>query len=325
MRKKTLVLTTALSLSLSIGTTAFAAPVAVGDSGVFDAEYYADNNSDVEAAYGRDFNLLWEHFTTYGVNEGRLPFAAGTDWQAILASAATTNVDTQVATQTEETQTQVTPVATTSDFLAQNGLAVTPQGTVSFSYINSGDEYDLEEGEPSAIPTSVTVTETASSQAGYTDTIAQFTYQANTKKEETPENNYGGGIGSAVSTFTKWYDAWNVEVFDRYTGTVLGSYQSGGYTRDDGLLGYYEKQGSAAQYDCTISVNTGNADWYSTGVLTTTVTVHHPTSYDGVAFMYGTGGIRVDEEKSAIAGNSFTISDTPYALSNAKIFTASNK
>jgi hypothetical protein len=321
MRKKTLVLTTALSLSLSIGTTAFAAPVAVGDSGVFDAEYYADNNSDVEAAYGRDFNLLWEHFTTYGVNEGRLPFAAGTDWQAILASAATTNVDTQVAAQTEETQTQVTPVATTSDFLAQNGLAVTPQGTVNIAYLNACDDYDMYDGAP-AIPTSVTITDTASSQAGYTDTVAQFTYQAYIDKKEKTDNN-GGGIGSAIIG-GDWYDAWNVEVFDRYTGTVLGSCQSSAIMADDGKKVYDEKQGSAAQYDCTVSVD-GNADWYSTGVMTTTVTVHHPTSYDGVAFMYGAGAWKVSEEKEAIAGNSFTILDTPYALSIAKIFTASNK
>ncbi|MBQ2116063.1 MAG: hypothetical protein II193_05705 [Lachnospiraceae bacterium] len=69
MKKKLLIVT--MALTLSSGMTAFASPVAVGDSAVFDADYYADNNPDVEEAYGRDFNKLWEHFTVWGVNEGR--------------------------------------------------------------------------------------------------------------------------------------------------------------------------------------------------------------------------------------------------------------
>lgn len=74
----------AMSLALTSGITAFAAPVATGDGNVFDADYYADNNPDVEAAYGRDFNLLYQHFITFGAQEGRLPYAVGTDVSAIL-------------------------------------------------------------------------------------------------------------------------------------------------------------------------------------------------------------------------------------------------
>lgn len=115
MKKKTLALTTALALTLSLGTTAFAAPVATGDGGVFDADYYADNNSDVEAAYGRDFNLLWKHFITFGYNEGRLPFAVGTDWQAILAASnSSTTVNTETTQQTQTAPTEETSVAETS-------------------------------------------------------------------------------------------------------------------------------------------------------------------------------------------------------------------
>lgn len=73
-----------MSLALTSGITASAAPVATGDGNVFDADYYADNNPDVETAYGRDFNLLYQHFITFGAQEGRLPYAVGTDVSANL-------------------------------------------------------------------------------------------------------------------------------------------------------------------------------------------------------------------------------------------------
>jgi hypothetical protein len=104
MKKKVLCMTLALSLSLGTGITALAAPQAVEGGGVFDADYYADNNPDVEAAVGRDFNLLWEHYITYGANEGRLPFAEGTDWEAVLAAST-------VEGQVDETPEQVDSVA----------------------------------------------------------------------------------------------------------------------------------------------------------------------------------------------------------------------
>lgn len=38
---------------------------------VFDYKYYADNNSDLKAAYGYDEQKLINHFVTYGIKEGR--------------------------------------------------------------------------------------------------------------------------------------------------------------------------------------------------------------------------------------------------------------
>jgi hypothetical protein len=117
-------------------------------------------------------------------------------------------------------------------------------------------------------------------------------------------------------------------VFDKSTGTVLQSYQGSAiFANDSYKQDYNEKQGSSALYDCTVSITTAEMMTeaeFDDGVLTTTVTVHHPSSYDGVAFLYGTGGMRVKEEKDAVAGTSFTILNTPYALANAKIFTATN-
>lgn len=39
---------------------------------VFDAQYYADTYKDLKEAFGYDSDLLWQHFTTYGLAEGRV-------------------------------------------------------------------------------------------------------------------------------------------------------------------------------------------------------------------------------------------------------------
>jgi hypothetical protein len=299
--------------------------VAVGDSGVFDADYYADNNQDVEAVCGRDFNLLWQHYTLFGVNEGRLPFAPNTDWQAVLATANTTTTNTEATqqTQTEQTQTTVTPTVSTSDFLAQNGLSVTPQGTVNINHAEA-DGFELK-----GIPTIVSVADVASSQAGYTDTIAQFTYTAVERitKTETTNNNIGENereAGSGIADDTPWYCKWNANVFDKNSGTVLGNYRGSGIIDFWGDKSQYidEKEGAAAQYGCTIATE-AKYD-YDTGVGTITITVHHPSSYDGTAIMFGPQSFEGNDEIRAISGNSFTILNTPYSLSLAKIFTATN-
>lgn len=41
----------------------------------FDPNYYASNYPDVAAAYGSDQQALLEHYLSYGMNEGRLPYA----------------------------------------------------------------------------------------------------------------------------------------------------------------------------------------------------------------------------------------------------------
>ncbi|MCR5128919.1 MAG: hypothetical protein K6B69_12555 [Lachnospiraceae bacterium] len=56
---------------------AFAAPETMPDGGVFDADYYAQNNPDVVAALGSDGGVLYQHYSLFGKSEGRLPYAAG--------------------------------------------------------------------------------------------------------------------------------------------------------------------------------------------------------------------------------------------------------
>ena len=63
---------------LFFSTTAFAIPKTMPDGQIFDPEYYAQNNPDVVAAFGTDESMLYLHYTTFGKNEGRLPYANAT-------------------------------------------------------------------------------------------------------------------------------------------------------------------------------------------------------------------------------------------------------
>lgn len=51
-----------------------AVPVKMPDGQMFDAEYYAANNSDVVKVYGTDANALYGHYMAYGRLEKRLPY-----------------------------------------------------------------------------------------------------------------------------------------------------------------------------------------------------------------------------------------------------------
>lgn len=83
--KKTIaVLIGAATISLS-GVTAFAAPTAMPDGEIFDAEFYAKTYPDVVAVLGNSTDALYSHYKTYGKKEGRMPYAPGT------ATTATVN------------------------------------------------------------------------------------------------------------------------------------------------------------------------------------------------------------------------------------------
>jgi TPR repeat protein len=94
MKKKALSMTLAVALSLSMGITAFAAPVTMSDGNVFDADYYAQNNPDVVQALGTDANALYSHYVNFGKTEGRLPYAP---------DSSTTVTQTATATATQGT------------------------------------------------------------------------------------------------------------------------------------------------------------------------------------------------------------------------------
>lgn len=77
--KKTFAMILTAAVVLGSSLTAFAAPERMPDGGVFDAEYYAQNNPDVEAVIGTDKDALYNHYLFCGRNEGRQPYEPGTE------------------------------------------------------------------------------------------------------------------------------------------------------------------------------------------------------------------------------------------------------
>ena len=76
MRAKLCTLLAIFTLTLASSITAFAAPEVMPDGGLFDAEYYAQNNPDVVAAFGTDKELLYSHYVNCGRAEGRQGLSA---------------------------------------------------------------------------------------------------------------------------------------------------------------------------------------------------------------------------------------------------------
>ncbi len=50
----------------------------MSDGNLFDASYYAGTYSDVFTAYGMNESMLYWHYKTYGIKEGRRPYAGAT-------------------------------------------------------------------------------------------------------------------------------------------------------------------------------------------------------------------------------------------------------
>jgi hypothetical protein len=197
------------------GYTSMAAPVAVEGGGVFDAEYYAENNADVVAAVGTDFSALWQHYTLFGVNEGRLPFAVGTDWEYVLANGpfqslsnsqtvTTTTTTEKVATE-DTTTTTSTDVSTDEVAYAQTGVAY-PISLIQSGYDDKNNNYEWVD-ENVVNNTSVVYTEGVSSlrnaPAGY-------------------EWRYGKLIFAETDySYTRYYDGQLNFVGDYYYSFVL--------------------------------------------------------------------------------------------------------
>ena len=79
--KGMMVLVAALAIALVVPVVSHAAPQAMPDGALFDAEYYAAKNPDVVAVMGTDAANLYAHYVFFGKNEGRLPY----EGQAALA------------------------------------------------------------------------------------------------------------------------------------------------------------------------------------------------------------------------------------------------
>ena len=212
-----------------------------------------------------------------------------------------TKVEITTEKESEAVEEETTEVATeapveevASDFLTENGLTITPNGSMTMPLAKTGTEDTVDAN----VTTSVTTT--ASSEEGYSDTT--FVVEAKTDAE----------------AFQYYATA-----FDRYTGTDFESgYTSfgtaGGSTHSD--VSVIDVDGK--QYDCGITASQENGD----ASIKLTVTIHHPSDYDGVVFQFGK---ETESQKAVASGidysNAFVVTDYPELLDGQYFFTATDK
>lgn len=198
-----------------------------------------------------------------------------------------------VVEETTEVATEAPVEEVASDFLTENGLTVTPNGsmTATVAQYDSDDLIDL--------PITTSVTTVASSEEGYSDTT--FTVTAD-------KNLDNSGV------------SYNISAFDRYTGT---SYESklttallgGGASHDNVCV--LDVDGT--QYDCSMDAKqNGN---------TVTLTVHHPSNYDGVVFLLGKLTATQTSAYNAVDfSKTFTVADySDVFIDGQYFFTATDK
>ena len=199
-----------------------------------------------------------------------------------------------VVEETTEVATEAPVEEVASDFLTENGLTITPNGTMTMPLAKTGTEETVDAN----VTTSVTTT--ASSEEGYSDTT--FVVEAKTDAE----------------AFQYYATA-----FDRYTGTdfegkLTNFGTAGGSTHSD--VAVIDVDGK--QYDCGMSASQEN-DNYS---IKLTLTVHHPSEYDGVVFQFGK---ETESQKTVVSGidysKTFVVTDYPELLDGQYFFTATDK
>ena len=93
MKKGILSVTLASAFIASSCMTVCAAPQAMPDGGMFDAQYYAQSNPDVVAVFGADENMLYQHYVLYGKQEGRMATEPGA---TVIESAAPAAPEVQI-------------------------------------------------------------------------------------------------------------------------------------------------------------------------------------------------------------------------------------
>lgn len=219
------------------------------------------------------------------------------DTQAVVTESTQAALEKDLEPAVPETTEEVTEAPTEetvkADFLTENGLTITPNGSMTIQVA----KYDSDELTDLAVTTSVETV--ASSEDGYSDTT--FTVVAD-------KNLDNSGV------------SYNISAFDRYTGT---SYESelttaligGGSSHNDVCV--FDVDGQ--QYDCSTDVKqNGN---------TVTVTVHHPTSYDGVVFLIGKLTATQNNAYSAVDfSKAFTVMDYKDIFVDGQyFFTAADK
>lgn len=204
-----------------------------------------------------------------------------------------------VVEETTEVETEAPTEEVKADFLTENGLTVTPNGsmTIPLAVMNTDDMID--------VPITTAVETVASSEDGYSDTTLKVDIDAKAAAGQ--------------------YYTCNVSAFDRYTGT---SYESKPTSLGINNGSMHENvvvvDVDGTQYDCAL---TADMNMDSDYVQHVTVTVHHPSAYDGVVFVFGGQTATQGTAYNAIdTSKTFTIADySDVFIDGQYFFTATDK
>lgn len=204
-----------------------------------------------------------------------------------------------VVEETTEVATEAPVEEVASDFLAENGLTITPNGsmTIPLAVMNTDDMID--------VPITTAVETVASSEDGYSDTTLKVDIDAKAAAGQ--------------------YYTCNVSAFDRYTGTSYESKPTSLGTNNGSMhenVVVVDVDGT--QYDCAL---TADMNMDSDYVQHVTVTVHHPSDYDGVVFVFGGQTATQGTAYNAIdTSKTFTIADySDVFIDGQYFFTATDK
>lgn len=204
-----------------------------------------------------------------------------------------------VVEETTEVTTEAPVEEVASDFLAENGLTVTPNGsmTIPLAVKDTDDMID--------VPITTSVETVASSEEGYSDTTLKVDIDAKAAAGQ--------------------YYTCNVSAFDRYTGTSYESKPTSLGTNNGSMhenVVVVDVDGT--QYDCAL---TADMNMDSNYVQHVTVTVHHPSDYNGVVFIFGGQTATQNTAYNAIdTSKTFTVADySDVFIDGQYFFTATNK
>ena len=199
-----------------------------------------------------------------------------------------------VVEETTEVETEAPTEEVKADFLTENGLTVTPNGSMTIPLAVTGTDDTVDASVTTSVET------VASSEEGYSDTTFTAT-MSNSSKD-----------------FTFYATA-----FDRYTGvdfegkhTDFGA--SNGSTHQEAVV--IDVDGK--QYDCAYNADQSVSD----GTTVFTMTIHHPSEYDGVVFQLGKGTKSiVDIAETIDYSQTFKITDYAGMTDGQYFFTATDK
>ena len=204
-----------------------------------------------------------------------------------------------VVEETTEVATEAPVEEVASDFLTENGLTITPNGsmTIPLAVMNTDDMID--------VPITTSVETVASSEEGYSDTTLKVDIDAKAAEGQ--------------------YYTCNVSAFDRYTGTSYESKPTSLGTNNGSMhenVVVVDVDGT--QYDCAL---TADMNMDSNYVQHVTVTVHHPSDYNGVVFVFGGQTATQNTAYNAIdTSKTFTIADySDVFIDGQYFFTATDK